>query len=365
MHPLVGSDPVTFAHALWSNGGVSPSKIPKTLVIAAGILARAPVSAIEHALMARRLAAEDMPAPIFIVGHWRSGTTHLYTLMSKGRFGYVTPLAAGLPWDMFGIVAALRPMLELMLPAHRYIDNIPITPDSPQEDEVPMANMSALSFYHGIYFPKAFEKAFNRAVFFDQVTPREIEAWAARLDYFLRKVWLHQGRRPLLIKNPAYTGRLTLLARLYPGARFIHAVRNPFEVFVSMRNFYRKLLPQLSLNGYDHIDIDGFVLSTYERLMRQLMEEAAQLPTGSFVEVRYERLDRQPLEEIERVYETLGLPGFETARPALAAHLEAVRDYRKNRFRLAASDIERVSTGCAEALAHWHYALPEPLAANA
>jgi len=364
MHPLFGCDVATFARALSANGGVSARNLPRTAGIAAGILARTPVSLIERAAIAGRLRRAAMPPPVFIVGHWRSGTTHLYNIMSRGNFGYVTPLAAGLPWDMFGIAAALRPMLEAMLPARRYIDNIPVKPDSPQEDEVPMANMTDLSFYHGLYFPARFERTFNRAVFFDGCSEDEIARWEARLDYFLRKVWLHQDRRPLLIKNPAYTARLGRLARLYPGARFIHMVRSPFEVFVSMRNFYAKLFGKLALNRYDHVDIDTFVLETYNRLLDRQREEADRLAPGQYVEVRYEDLEADPMACARRVYDTLGLDGFDAARPAFEAYLGTVRDYQKNRFALDDRTIERVARACAGPLAHWGYAAPEAAAAR-
>ncbi|MEQ8966323.1 MAG: sulfotransferase [Azospirillaceae bacterium] len=364
MHPLFGCDAATFARALTANGGVSARHLPRTAGIAAGILARTPVSLAERAVMAGQIRRADMPPPIFIVGHWRSGTTHLYNIMSRGGFGYVSPLAAGLPWDMFGIAAALRPALEAMLPARRFIDDIPVRPDSPQEDEVPMANMTDLSFYHGLYFPKNFENAFNRAVFFDGCSPAEIERWTARLDYFLRKVWLIQGRRPLLIKNPAYTARLGLLARLYPGARFIHIVRSPYEVFVSMRNFYAKLFEQLALNRYDHIDIDTFILRTYNRLLDRSSEEAAGLGPGRYVELRYEDLEARPLDTVARAYDELRLEGFDDARPDFATYLDSVRDYRKNRFTLDAATIDRINRECAGPLARWGHAAPEPAAAE-
>ena len=77
-----------------------------------------------------------------------------------------SPFAAGMPWDFVGFAAAFGPVLKRMLPRERFIDGIPVEPDSPQEDEIPLANMSPLSFYHGIYFPRAFDANFDRGIFF-------------------------------------------------------------------------------------------------------------------------------------------------------------------------------------------------------
>ena len=71
-----------------------------------------------------------MPPPLFIVGHWRSGTTHLYNVLSRSpAFGYVPPIATGLPWDMLGLARLLRPLLERALPPERFVDSLPVRPE--------------------------------------------------------------------------------------------------------------------------------------------------------------------------------------------------------------------------------------------
>ena len=54
------------------------------------------------------------PPPIFLLGHWRSGTTHLYNLLGQGDFAYVDPIAAGLPWEFLTLGRWLRPLLALV-----------------------------------------------------------------------------------------------------------------------------------------------------------------------------------------------------------------------------------------------------------
>ena len=366
MHPLFGSAPHILVRAAAEGGGVARRRWPMLalLLLATGL--RWPLSLTERVVRAPRLAeAEGKIQPIFIVGHWRSGTTHLYNTLSHGDFGYVTPIAAGLPWDQAGLAAGLRPLLERLLPEKRFIDNIPVTPQSPQEDEVPLANMTTLSLYHALYFPRHFETTFRRAVFFDDAKPEEIQSWEWALDYFLRNVWLQQGRKQLLIKNPAYTGRIDRLKALYPGAKFIHAVRSPFEVFVSMRNFYAKLLKQFALAEYDHIDIDSFVLETHARLMQDYRMASAKIPANDLIEVRYDTLETDPTDAMRQVYERLDLPGFSEAEPRIAAYLQSVSGYQKNRFTLDARTIDRVAEACADSIAHWNFPIPQPQTAGA
>jgi hypothetical protein len=335
MHPLSGADPRTLVRVLREAGPVAPGAKAKLNAVWGSVLGRQPFSVAEKVWLAGQLPAlEDMPPPVFILGHWRSGTTHLYQVMVEADFGFVPPAATGLPWDLFLMGSLFRKQIESRLPEKRFIDNIPVKPDSPQEDEIALANMSHLSFYHGIYFPRKLQHFVDTGVFFDGVSPHEIEEWRETFSYFLRKLYLHQGRKRLLIKNPVYTARLALLRQMMPEAKFIHIHRDPVDVFLSMRNFYTKLLKEFALQDYalEALDIDGLIASTYERMMSALDHDAAAVPPSQLATIRYETFAADPLPELERVWGALELGDFAAWRRRFAAYLDSVRSFEKNRF---------------------------------
>ena len=304
----------------------------------------------------RRLA--PLEPPVFIVGHWRSGTTHLYNMMSKAEFGFVPPLAAGMPWELLGLVALMRPLLERALPPDRFIDNIPVLPDSPQEDEVALANMCPVSFYHGIYFPRRFAEHFARGIFLEGCSAREVAAWQDAFRLLLEKLTIQQGRRRIVIKNPVYTARIALLHDMMPGAKFIHIHRNPYEVFVSMRNFYERLFRELALQDSAHLDVDEIILDAYPRMMERLVAERTNLPAGSLVELGYRDLVDDPMGALETIYETLDLGGFAEARPRFEAYLETVRGYRRNRYDTSDEAARLVEARWRPWLERWGYERP-------
>ncbi len=357
-HPLSGANLGTLATVVGRSG--LPGKVGEGALIGSAALARWPFSTAEKLIMDSRLPAiEDMPAPVFILGHWRSGTTHLYNIMCQsGAWGYVSPVATGLPWDLFGLAKIFKPFLERALPAHRYIDNIPVTPDSPQEDEIAIANMSDVSFYHGIYFPRDFAENVERGLFFDGCTSADIRGWRRQFTYFLRKLYLYQGERPLLIKNPVYTGRFAMLREMFPGAKFIHIHRNPYDVFVSMRNFYQKLLKEFALQSYDHIDIDEAILAVYDRVMTAYERDAQSASTEQLVELRYDELDANPMESVQKVYGALGLPGFERARGAFDQYLASIKSYKKNKFEYSDEAAAKVEARLGRYIEKWGYQRP-------
>lgn len=359
-HPLCGSNPATLLRLLATNGALAPACIPQLAVAAAAVLLRWPLSTAERVTMyLERRRQPAMPAPVYIVGYWRSGTTHLHNVLSQvEQFGHVSPLAAGLPWDVLGLVRVLAPLLKQALPADRYVDNVRVTPESPQEDSIALSNMLPLSYYHGLYFPRRFRHHFERGVFFDGCRPEEIEQWRRTLVYFLRKVWIQQGRKRLLMKNPVYTGQVARLHAIWPEAKFIHIYRNPYVLLPSTRHFFARLLPELALQHYEDVNIDELILASYPRMMSALLADAAALPRASFVDVRFEDFETNPLNELARIYDTLALGDFDADRSCFETYLAQVRGYRKNRYDFKPEDIDLVEDRWAPFIKRWGYVRP-------
>ncbi len=339
-HPLLGANVRTLVALARRHGLRRGDRLGLALGALGSAVGRAPLSLIERAMVARAGDC-DAPPPLFIVGHWRSGTTHLYNILSKSEdFAYVPPLATGMPWDTLVLGRALRPLLERMLPRERFIDNIPVNPDSPQEDEAALANMQAVSFYHGLYFPRRLREEVERGIFFDGASPEEIALWERRFLHFLKKIHLLQPGKRVVLKNPVYTARLAEMDRLCPGALFVHIVRDPREVFFSMRRFYIRLLEVYALQPYSLDEVNDLILTVYERMMDRAAEDATELGSDRHVEIRYPDLVSSPVECLRRIGERLGvLEEIERGMPRFRGYLESVRAYETNRHERAASDL--------------------------
>lgn len=359
-HPLSGADPLTLLRVLFANRGVSPGSLPQVTLAVLASLLRLPFTLADSVwVAARRSSVEPVTPPIFILGHWRSGTTHLYNIMSRAEhFHTVSPFATALPWDFLSLTRLFGPALAKALPEGRYIDNIPVGPDSPQEDEIGLANMSPVSFYHGLYFPERFRENFERGIYFERLGELEIAAWERRQRYYYLKLQLEAPGARLVIKNPVYTARLKQLLRLWPEAKFIHIHRNPYKIFFSMRNFYDKLLDQLALQKPPRIDMDAHILESYSRMMRALERDSTGLPANQFYEMRFEDLQAQPMEQLARLYGQLGIEGYEAARPEYLGYLDSVREYKKNVYRYPTAETARVGVAWGHFIAKWGYGVP-------
>ncbi len=355
LHPLCGSSLANLLQALARGGPVRPGRLPDVAIALLAALVRAPFSAGERAWVAAlERRGPPMPAPLFIVGHLRSGTTHVQNVLSRSRqFGQVSPIALGLPWDLLILGALLRPLLERALPGGRFVDQVRVDPDSPQEDEIALANMQSLSYYHALYFPRRFAQDLRRGLLLEGCTPAELDRWQRRFRYFLRKISFDQSGLRLLIKNPVYTARIALLRKIWPDAQFIHVYRDPRRVFVSTVHYFRTLLAQLSLQEYHQVDIERTVLEVYPKVMTALIEQSTGLPANRFVDVQFECFERQPIAELERIYRRLELPGLEEATPRFEAYLRAMGGYAKNAYPPSPEAVRLVEREWARFIAHW------------
>ena len=115
-HPLCGATLPTLARLLLQ-GGVAPGRAHVAAIAVAMAGLRLPFTLGEAAFSALHGHDDDLPAPIFIVGHWRSGTTHLANLLSRSpAFGILSPMSVGLPAEALGLARVARPFVEQFFP---------------------------------------------------------------------------------------------------------------------------------------------------------------------------------------------------------------------------------------------------------
>lgn len=359
-HPLFGGDPCTLLRAIVENRPLPVNAWPLTGAMLLASLLRAPLSLCEHVWMTARLRRLPPPrAPVFILGHWRSGTTHLFNLMSRDpQFAWPDPFATGLPWDFLLLGRLARPLLRRALPESRFIDQVAVEPDSPQEDEIALASMQNLSYYHAIYFPRRFEYCYRQGAFLEGVGDRALARWRRRFEYYNRKLLAARRGGTLLVKNPVYTGRVALIRQIWPDARFIHIYRDPYVVFESTRKFYRALLPRFALQDYDDDLAEVLITETYPRMIDALYRDAADLGDDRFVELSFESLERDPLGQLERIYTSLAVPGFPDLRGDFQAYLDSISHYKKNEHVFTDETIDEVARHWGELVRRWSYPPP-------
>ena len=89
--------------------------------------------------------------PIFIIGHWRSGTTHLHNLLCQDpQMGYATTFQSVFPDTLFNKVGrfVFEGFAKILIPGTRKGDNVTLGTELPQEEEFALGDKTPISFYY-------------------------------------------------------------------------------------------------------------------------------------------------------------------------------------------------------------------------
>ncbi|NIA09940.1 MAG: sulfotransferase [Nitrospiraceae bacterium] len=279
---------------------------------------------LEKIRFGRKIRNVEIKPPVFIIGHWRSGTTYLHNLLSQNpNFAYPTTFQTVTPSVFLGSEKLIKPMVESSLPPTRPEDNVPLGADLPQEEEYAMGNLCPYSFYNGWCFPRKMD-FYYKFVCMEDVPESAVEEWKRIYLYYLKKVALAGGGRKLVLKNPANTARINLLLEMFPDAKFVHIYRNPYHVFLSMKRDINSEMPLYSVQKPgDDDSIEKAMAGLYNHMFDKFFKEKGNIPDGNFTEVRYEDLIEKPLKEVERVHKELGLSGFEEHKNDFAGYIAA------------------------------------------
>jgi|tagenome__1003787_1003787.scaffolds.fasta_scaffold20989399_2 hypothetical protein len=324
LHLLAGTRLSDLVRILSRYGRISPRGYLQISIMLASAFLRAPSCIAEARRVADRLRTASFdPPPVFIVGHWRSGTTFLHNLISRdARFCFPTIMDTLRPYDFYPnpLEFISRRVLLRFLPSIRPMDDVRLDPHLPQEEEFALATMAAASFLNCLYFPERMTRIFAEEVLFAGISDETLRFWRQALTYYLAKLAaLHPGRR-LLLKNPAHSARIPHLRSIFAGAKFIHIHRHPRDVFHSTVKFYRSMLPLFALQRYDPAAVNDHVLWAYPQLMNRLLDALAGLPSGQKTVVRYDDLAADPMTTVERIYRDLDLGEFGRVKSSIAAY---------------------------------------------
>jgi hypothetical protein len=328
---------------------VSPARIPFAIRLSIDSVFSSILSVIQDLIFAKRIDSSVLgKPPIFIIGHWRTGTTYLHELINlDDRFTAPTALECFAPAHCLVSEPLLR-LLSLFLPSKRPMDDVLVSWDSPQEDEFALLNLGVNSPYEMLMFPNH-RPLCVEFLTLTGLTHEQVEAWKVGFWKFLKCVNFRRnndtassaGTRQIVLKSPPHTARLHVLRQIFPQAKFIHMVRHPYEVFASTVLLWRALFetqglqkPRFGALANGAPSIEQYVLDTMDLLYHDFVDRTAEIPANQFCQVRYEDLIRTPVAEIERVYRQLGLGEFSSVRPKLEFRFRELDGYKPNEHAL-------------------------------
>ncbi len=296
--------------------------------------------------------------PIFIIGHWRSGTTFVHNIFTQDeRFGYCTTYQTVFPHMMLRGYRPMRSVVRLFMPSTRATDGMELGIDTPQEEEVALSNMTPVSHYHFLSSPQRMAHWREHALLLDGISEAQREEWREAMRNLVHTSLHVQHRSIFLSKNPPHTARIREIMAIWPNAKFIYLVRNPYTVCESTRNFFGRTIASTTLEPFEREEFDNEVLKTYKALIDRYERDKVLIPEGHLFEVRFEDYEADPVAMTERIYRELSLGDFDSVRSRVEAFVGSKRGFKKNRYSYEPRIVELVDRWCAATLRRWDYHL--------
>lgn len=302
------------------------------LAIPSSILAR-----IEESRYGRQIAEMDIqPTPLFVLGHWRSGTTHMHNLLGRDPNNTYSTLYQCVFPDHFLTSSAMgQRLLSGAISDTRSYDNVAHGWDAAAEDEIALMKLTdGLSFYTALMFPDDAPK-YEKFIDFLEAKPEERRRWKKALELFIKKIMIQTGGKRVVVKSCAHSARIRMILDMFPDARFVHIHRHPARTFRSMMHMRSKV----DWENFMHRPDESFIKQRMEhtatigeRLYTRLIEDRALIPEGNLVEIAYSDLTGNELDVLRGVYEQLRLPDWDAYEASIKPYLDSISGYKVNKL---------------------------------
>lgn len=269
--------------------------------------------------------------PIFILGHWRSGTTYLHELLAvDDRFATPTTYQCFAANHFLLTEPVITRLLWFLLPSRRPMDNVAAGWHAPQEDEFALCAKGVPSPYLRMSFPNDPTDEYLDYLDLENIGADQLRQWQAALTEFLRQLSVLYKDKRIVLKSPTHTGRIGVLANMFPKAKFIHMLRDPYDVVPSTVRLWQSLEEVQGLQIPKYEWTEQYVHRAYQKMYDGFFKAREELDEHRIVDIRYESLVEDPCAEVRRAYETLGLEDFDNVHEKLQAVVAAKRNYQKN-----------------------------------
>lgn len=249
--------------------------------------------------------------PIFILGHWRSGTTYLQkALCAINGFNFVSVADVTTSSGSKLISIIFRFFISTLFSIIKIEDKFQRVRFTAQ---MPMEEMHAMMFnncYHtsswAFIFPNKAKQYFKNYLF------DPINEGQKQMDINYKNIVeniITKKKQPnyLILKSPENTARIKRLLALYPNAKFIYIHRNPYDVYQSCLRFWEIIGNDFSVQKFSDETKRELILYTYKEMMKGYLEQRVLLSNNNLVEIEYDILRSAPQEIIVNALNKLGL----------------------------------------------------------
>jgi hypothetical protein len=300
------------------NGGVEVKKIPIFFLFLFRYFIFEPFRLAQIIFYDRKIMNHQMHEdPIFILGHWRSGTTYLQELLSCNVNHTTTSVYQFLFIDHFLItekwlVSPFNFVCRILKIPYSF-QRVQMDLNMPGEMESAMCSgLSKYSYTWGHIFPKRYWFWFEKMIELEDMN--DINGWLDDYDYLIRKISYSSGGKRVVVKSPGDTGRAKYLMKKYPNAKFIFINREPISVYHSTMYFWNIIQKEVSFQHVNNNQLHQFCINSYVHLLNNYNSFREEIPSNQLFELNFQDLISDPIFVLKSLYSHLDMGEFPEER---------------------------------------------------
>jgi len=299
---------------------------PRALFATFGSIATSTIKVVEDRMELPPLPQNTLHQPLFILGLPRSGTTHLFHLLSEDpQFCFASRFDVLNPHTFLTLrFLGLASLVGKQSLRKRPMDNVMSGWLMPEEDNIALAIMTGFGTRIGAVFRRHRGQLFEELSGIANEGGPDAERFKSALILFLRKI-THLYNRPILLKSPSHTLAIPQILSALPSARFVTIIRDPITQFKSLAAMHSTSAFNWSaLEGAPPLN-ENTLLDRMGLFARRYCSTRGLIPEGSLVEIRYEDLVEDEAGTLERIYRKLDL------KPRPTTQLKTQKRYQANK----------------------------------
>jgi hypothetical protein len=236
----------------------------------------------------------------------------------------------------------IRNIAQFLLPEKRPGGDMKFDFKLPQEEEIALGNMQHISFYNFFYYPNELDSSIEKSLYFKNISKEEFEQWKQNYLRLVKIALINTNGKTFVAKNPPNTFRVRLLLEMFPEAKFIYIHRNTYQTIFSFLKFINSVHEGIKYQDYNLKDHNIKLIGLYKKMLEQYQADKHLIPEENLIDIKFEDFEQNMLSEIDRVFKTLDLPGYEKAMPVIKEYYNEIQDYKRKRHKLPDDFISQV-----------------------
>ena len=356
--PLINVPVIELTRRVLSCGTISAKGIFLLALYYIKLILVMPSAFLQFVFYSRRITKTVITKqPVFILGHYRSGTTYLHKLMaSDKRFGFLNNYDMICPNSSLFFGKWLQNILQYLINSLRiktsfFNNKIPVLEEPAEEERFLINKGSAYTDYWRFVFPLCWNKWLSCSR--QSKDPDYYKHWKNEYMSLLKQITFKNKGRQLVLKSPPNTERIKYLLEIFPDAKFIYIYRNPYHLFYSMRNLWNKAIRKFCLQKISDYQIEEIVFNEYAYLIEQYEKDKKLIPGENLIEIQYEALEADPVSILKNIYEQLDFHDFENVLDNFIQQLKKENKYKKFEYAYSEGTFKKIEKRWAKYIHHW------------